>query len=99
VDPTASDPLKIPKIPSLIDLIQDLWARQKDIQTFIAEARNHATLDQKISALNLYGQNASRLGRLVRYTEAIGGGDKAQKLADSLNEALDTLAEEFGVKL
>jgi hypothetical protein len=51
-----------------------------------------------LAAMSLYGQNASRLARMVKTANGIGS-DKTQKLADALNEALLATMEEMGIKL
>jgi hypothetical protein len=95
VEPTSSKTL-----PSLPDLITDLWKRQQDLVAWMKDnATNPGQQDgHYLAAMNLYGQNASRLGRLLRYSAALGS-DRAAKLADAMNEAIDTMASELGIDL
>jgi hypothetical protein len=95
-----SDPPTDKKLPSLPDLIQDLWKRQQDLTDWM---KNNAKCEgaqdgHYLAAMSLYGQNASRLARMVKLTQGLGN-DKTQKLADTLNDALLAAMSEMGIEL
>jgi hypothetical protein len=87
-------------LPGLPDLIADLWKHQQDLTEWMKDnATSPAAQDgHYIAAMNLYGQNAARLGRLLRYSTALGS-DRAAKLATAMNDALDSMATELGIDL
>ena len=98
-DTTSPPPTEKPKIPSLPELVADLYQRQRDLVAWMKDnATSPAAQDgHYISAMSLYGQNASRLARMVKLTAGLGN-DKTQKLADTLNEALVAAMDELGIK-
>ncbi len=101
-DTTSTPPTESKEpLPSLPDLILDLWHRQQDLAAWMKD-NAQCEGDQNghyMAAASLYGQNASRLVRMVRVAEGLGGGDKAQKLADALYSATVTVCEELGIEI
>jgi hypothetical protein len=85
------------KLPSLPDLILDLWQRQQDLAAWM-KSNPGAENGRYLAAASLYGQNASRLARMVKVTTGLGN-DKTQKLADALNDALLQTMDEMGIKI
>lgn len=82
-------------LPTLPEIVADLYQKQKDLTAYIQSLDGDAS-GLKLAAFNLYSQNASRLGRLVRMTSDMGGAGNVQKLQDAVNEALDILTNELG---
>jgi len=83
------------QIPSLQDIILDLVARQKTLADYI-ESQD---CDDALGALNLYGQNSSRLARMVKMVDNLGGPDKARQMYDAAREAIEAFGEEMGIQL
>jgi hypothetical protein len=108
-DPGARDAVGV----DIADVIADLAAKQATLSRYIdrcfpagsAPERDNsdgamATPDLHAIArlLALHGQNASRLGRLLRDQRALSG-DAADGIAGAIAQALDELSTELGVVL
>lgn len=93
---TASDPPPA----TIAAIIADLAAKQLTLSTYIDLCLSNGTATPADVArlLALHGQNASRLGRLLRDQAALGG-DSLDALDIAVNAALDELAEELGIEL
>jgi len=99
-------------LPTLDMIIGELWQRQQDLARHIKELQTThyaepskrtitGILSLEIAAQSLYRQNASTLGRLIKYQEEIkqgGGGDTSETHA-AMSKALDDMAKELGVTL
>jgi hypothetical protein len=57
-----------------------------------------ATVSELTHLLRIHGQNASRLGRLLRDRRALSG-DAADGISGAVAQALDELSNELGVEL
>lgn len=69
-------------------LIKDLVARQMEILTYAQKAADEGNQEAAIRAMAVYGQNASRLARML---ERAGSGQ--QDLTAALHDALDRAQE------
>lgn len=69
---------------SIADLIDNLLHRQGEILMYAQQAAQAGDLDTAIKAMNIYGQNASRLARMLGKNAQ---GD--QNIEDTLRAALD----------
>ena len=80
------------------DVINDLAAKQAWLSAYIDSHRS--TLDPTALGrlLALHGQNAARLGRLLRDQRALSG-EVVEGLTDAINLALDELSVRFGTPL
>ena len=80
-------------------VIDDLYAKQISLSRTIdrIQSDENANLRELVQLLRIHGQNAGRLGRLLRDRRALHGD--ADGLSDAVNQALDELSEEWGVKL
>jgi hypothetical protein len=82
------------------DIIADLARKQLQLSRLIeAELTKPGTdLDTLGRLFGLHGQNASRLGRLLRDRRALTG-DAADGIAGAIAQALDELSNELGTHL
>jgi hypothetical protein len=81
--------------------IRDLAIKQLHLSRFIdrcMEQEDQPPLRDLIRLLALHGQNASRLGRLLRDQQALSD-PAADELNQAINQALDELSAEWGVEL
>jgi len=80
------------------DLIADLAAKQTRLSRYL----DHCWQDPETAHLDrllaVYSQNATRLGRLLRHRYAIYG-PPPDPFQLAINQALDTLGEEWGIDL
>jgi hypothetical protein len=81
-------------------IIADLAEKQRQLSKLIDDE-----LVEEESGLNVirwlfavHGQNANRLGRLLRDRRALSGA-AADGVEDAVSEALDELSKDFGVEL
>jgi hypothetical protein len=80
-------------------VIADLAERQAMLTEYIAaQVAEGADIGDVARLFALHGQNASRLGRLLRDQQALSG-DSADELLDAIGQALDELSAELGIKL
>ena len=56
------------------------------------------TVDGLVNLLRIHGQNASRLGRLLRDKRALSG-EAADGISAAISQALDELSTELGIDL
>lgn len=89
----------------LRDLVLDLVAKQRALSALIDRClAGEAAGSDPVSArdlarlMALHSQNAARLGRLLRDKHALSGDD-GDSAAGALDEALDALSAEWGIKL
>jgi hypothetical protein len=86
-------------------VIADLAAKQQCLSAFIDDLlRLAAASPEAVPArdlthlLALHGQNATRLGRLLRDKRALSG-EAADGLSSAISQALDELSTEWGIEL
>jgi hypothetical protein len=85
-------------LTSLDDIIEDLAIRQARLSAYIDSQGEDISVDEIVKLLRLHGQNASRLGRLLRAKRALSG-EAADGLSGAIAQALDELSTELGVEL
>ena len=89
-----------PQTPLTITaIIDDLHAKQATISAFIDKHMHTETdIEDLVRLLQLHGQNASRLGRLLRDQRALSG-EAADGIAGAIGAALDELSTQMGIEL
>ena len=94
----ASIDLDDPEHPPINGVIQDLVARQVQLSALIDTHLDDLTIQDLARLFAIHGQNASRLGRLLRDRKALSGGaaDRFQQIVDM---ALDGLSAEWDIEL
>ncbi|MBN1247137.1 MAG: hypothetical protein JXC32_05725 [Anaerolineae bacterium] len=87
------------KLERIEDVFEDLASKQIKLSAYIDRCLAH---DSDLAALAklfaLHGQNASRLGRLLRDQRALSGA-AADGIAGAIAQALDELSNELGADL
>jgi len=86
-------------IPTLDDLILELYAKQQDLGAYLRRLNGNDDPDveaRKLAAFDLFRQNTATLGRLIAYR---GQGDTNRELTGALNQVLDMMSQELGVRL
>ncbi len=96
--PSATD-----DIPDDIDsVIEDLASKQRQLSDYIEAYTHDEQEDQAVRDLarlfQIHGQNASRIGRLLRDQRALSG-EATDGIAGAIAQALDELATELGTDL
>ena len=86
------------KIESIGDLLADMQRKQELLSGFVEKAMAEEDTEDVLRLLQLYGQNASRLGRLLRDQRALSG-EAVNGIAEAFAKALDELATEWHVEL
>ena len=80
-------------------VIADLAERQARLTAFLERVlAEGGDLTEVAKVFALHGQNASRLGRLLRDKRALSG-QSADGLLDAIGKALDEISTELGIKL
>jgi hypothetical protein len=80
-------------------VIGDLAERQARLTAYLEQVlAEGGDIAEVAKVFALHGQNASRLGRLLRDRRALSG-DSADGLLDAIGKALDEISTELGVKL
>lgn len=79
-------------------LVADALRRQTELSAYIDTHAAELTTDDLVKLFALYGQNASRLGRLLRDARALSGRS-ADSLLDAIGTALDEINTQLGTKL
>ena len=87
---------KVPeiKVPEIDDLISGLNEKLDKVSLYI---EGTSEPEEMLKAIGLYAQGVSRLGRLLRDKQVLGGG--GGNALDMLGLALDELSDELGVTL
>ena len=82
------------------DVIADLFHHQSRLSAFIDRQTraDEIQIAEMARLLALLGQNASRIGRLLRDQRALSG-ESADGLLGAIGQALDELSTELGVDL
>jgi len=87
---------------TIADVIGDLAAKQQalsdHIDDHLADTDIVPNLVNLVKLFALHGQNASRLGRLLRDQRALSG-EAADGIAGAIAQALDELSTELGTDL
>ncbi len=80
-------------------IVADLAERQAQLTAYLEQvSAEGGDLAKVARVFALHGQNASRLGRLLRDQRALSG-DSADGLLDAIGKALDEIGTELGIKL
>ena len=90
--------LQDPAHPPINGIIHDLVARQEQLSAIIDDHLAELTIPDLARLLAIHGQNASRLGRLLRDRRALGG-DAADGFTQAIGAALNELGTMWGVDL
>lgn len=83
---------------SIEDVIADALRRQAELSAYIDARASEMTADDLVKLFALHGQNASRLGRLLRDARALSGRS-ADSLLDAIGTALDEINTQLGTSL
>jgi hypothetical protein len=88
----------LPEACTIDAIIDNLYQRQIQLDAYIDDvvAAGSATIGELTRLLRIHGQNASRLGRLLRDRRAISG-EAADGISGAIAQALDELGTEWGV--
>jgi hypothetical protein len=78
--------------------VRDCFDKQTRLSAYIEAHADELDVADLARLLALHGQNASRLGRLLRDKRALSG-QSADGLLDALGKALDELGTELGIQL
>ncbi len=85
-------------ITSIDDLVADSLRRHAELGAWIDTHAAEMDADTMLRLFALHGQNASRLGRLLRDKRALSG-QAADGLLTAIATALDEISTELGVTL
>jgi len=88
------------ELHTIDDILTDALQKQAQLSAFIetAVATGEIDVETVTKLLALHGQNASRLGRLLRDKRALSG-DSADGLLDAIGKVLDEISTELDVQL
>jgi hypothetical protein len=99
VEPGDGEPGRRPDLTHIEAVVADLAERQAQLTEYLAALMDRGADVEEVARLfALHGQNASRLGRLLRDQRALSG-ESADDLLDAIGKALDEISEELGVEL
>ena len=84
--------------PPINGVIQDLVARQEQLSAIIDTHIDDLSIQDLARLFAIHGQNASRLGRLLRDRQALSG-DGDDRFEQFMDAVLDGLSEELGIEL
>ena len=80
-------------------IVADLAERQARLTAYLEQVlAEGGDIAEVAKVFALHGQNASRLGRLLRDQRALSG-DSADGLLDAIGKALDEISTELGIRL
>jgi hypothetical protein len=90
----------LPEGCSIDVIIDHLYQRQVELDAYIEDilATGDPSIQELVHLLKTYGQNASRLGRLLRDRRALTG-DAADSISGAIAQALQELETELGTEL
>jgi hypothetical protein len=90
----------LPPEASIDAIIDNLYTRQMHLDAFIEDycSGDRISIESLTHLLRIHGQNASRLGRLLRDKRALSG-DAADGISGAIAQALDELSSELGTSL
>ena len=80
------------------EVIQDLALKQQFLSDYISRNLDEASIEQLAKLIKIHGQNASRLGRLLRDQRALSG-KAADGISGAIAQALEELSYELGFPL
>jgi len=82
------------------DVVEDALFKQTQLSAFIEEkvAEGEMAVKEMARLLALHGQNAARIGRLLRDQRALSG-KSVDGLLEAIGAALDELSTELGIDL
>jgi hypothetical protein len=93
VPPAGDKPL-----PTINSVIRDLAERQRLLSDYIEGKQGELSSGEIARLLGLHGQNAARLGRLLRDRRALAG-ESTDAIVEAIEKALDKLAADWGVEI
>ena len=85
-------------LQTIDDVVADLLEKQARLSELLDQADPEEDADSLVKLFALHGQNASRLGRLLRDQRALSG-QAADGLLEAIGKALDEISTEIGVPL
>jgi hypothetical protein len=85
-------------LASIDDVLDDAMQKHTQLSAYIEQHTGDLPIVELVKLFALHGQNASRLGRLLRDKRALSG-QSADGLLDAIGKALDEISTELGVKL
>ncbi len=90
----------LPEDCSIDVIIDHLYQRQVELNAYIEDivAAGDLSIQELVHLLKTFGQNASRLGRLLRDRRALTG-DAADGISGAIAQALQELETELGTPL
>lgn len=80
------------------DIIADLLTKQSRLSALLDEIDDPTEVLGAARLFAVHGQNAARLGQLLRARRALSGAS-ADGLLDAIGKALDEISTELGVTL
>lgn len=86
------------QMETIDDVIADALRRQTELSTYIDAHHADMNVTELLHLFGVHGQNASRLGRLLRDARALSGAS-ADGLLDAIGKALDEIGTEIGTPL
>jgi len=78
------------KLTGIDDVVDDLMRKQENLSLYISERIGEMDSEELVKLLSLSAQNASRLGRLLRDQQTLGGS-----MADGLLQAVNMLMDDI----
>lgn len=93
--------VSVTELNTIDDVIRDTLNKQARLSDYLNQEMNgdeKMKSDTLLKLVSLHGQNASRLGRLLRDQRILSGGAD-EELLELLGETLDELGEEWDVAL
>ena len=89
----------LPKDCTIDAVIDTLFQRQLELDAYLKELWGSDIAPKElVQVLRVHGQNAFRLGRLLRDQRALEG-EAADGISAAISQALDELSTELGVDL
>ena len=89
----------LPKDCSIDAVIDAVFQRQVELETYLREVWDSDIAPNEVAQLlRVHGQNAFRLGQLLRARRALAG-EAGDGIAAAVSQALDELSSELGVDL
>jgi hypothetical protein len=89
-----------PGLTTIDDVVEDALRKQSRLSEFIEAhlAGGEMGVEELAKLLALHGQNASRIGRLLRDRQALSG-QSTDDIMSAIGAALDELSAELGIEL
>jgi hypothetical protein len=86
---------ELPEECTIGAIIANLYQRQIQLDHYIDHVLPTASIEEISHLLRIHGQNASRLGRLLRDRRALSG-ESSDGISGAIAQALDELGTELG---